>query len=106
MWLTPSAAAAVTVGRFTHYAVTYDGTTIRSFVDGIQVGPGTPFTGSMPDRALSLWIGARPDCCVQTFRGRIDELKIWSVTRTERQVCEDAGGAYDGAGRRCDGLVP
>ncbi len=81
-------------GRWTHLAMTYDGAAIRSYVDGNPVGEGTALTGDMTDSAAVLYVGERPDCCSQTFHGRIDEVKLWNVVRSARQICEDAGSTW------------
>ena len=82
-------ADAVT-GAWTHLAVTFDGTAVRLFVDG----EGTLLSG-VPAGGLAdgEWIlGAATD----PFVGAIDEVRFWSVARTQEQLvefaCDTVGG--------------
>ena len=88
-------------GRWTHLAMTYDGSIIRSYVNGNPVGEGTAMAGAVPDTASTLYIGARTECCNQTFHGRIDEVKLWTVVRSAQEICEDAGGTWVATTERC-----
>ena len=31
------------------------------------------------------------------FRGVIDEIKWWTIGRSQEEICEDAGGVWNGA---------
>jgi hypothetical protein len=87
-------------GRWHHLAATYDARStppvLEIFVDGLAdvrgqlAGSRVP---SAPDFDLLVGaggVGRRP------FVGLIDELKIWSVVRTEEQICSDSGRRYVG----------
>ena len=102
VWTGDFPGTLIPPGGWTHLAMTYDGTTIRSYVDGNAAGAGTAMAGPITDGATTLYIGARPDCCSQTFHGRIDEVKLWNVVRTPQEICEDAGLTWtsDGLCRR------
>jgi hypothetical protein len=98
-WVGDFPARTVPTLAFVHYALTYDGVMLRSYLRGTQVGE-TMVGGPLMDTDAALYIGARPDCCEQTFRGRIDEVRIWSSVRTAEQLCASAGGMLvDGACR-------
>ncbi len=67
-----------------HYALTYDGSVVKLFVDGQVIG-SKPFTGSIavhPDRAIT--IGKDP--WGNAFNGTIDEVRIYKVAFTEKQI--------------------
>lgn len=100
-WTGDFPGTLVVPGEWTHLAMTYDGTTIRSYVDGNAVGTGTAMTGDVADGTTSLHVGERPDCCSQTFHGRIDEVKLWNVVRTPQEICEDAGLTWLGDSESC-----
>jgi hypothetical protein len=75
----PEADASVWDGRWHHAAGTYDGQTVRLFVDGRQIGSGTP-AGSpieyeLPDESGA--IGAYQGSCSLLFTGDLDEVRIW-----------------------------
>lgn len=69
------ACVPLQIGRWSHVAATYDGTTRRLFVDGAQVGsdtPGAPAWGANP--AVSFAIGRTWGS--EYFIGAIDEVAI------------------------------
>ena len=81
--LSPSAPpAALWDGGWHHLMGTYDGSMVRLFVDGVEVGSGTPSGGAaivynLPD-SNDLMIGSYdPAGCALAFNGKIDEVRIW-----------------------------
>ena len=65
-----------------HFAVgTYDGSAVRLYVDGRQIGNGTPLSGSigygLPDNN-DLFFGSYPTCGGLNFVGAIDEPTVWT----------------------------
>jgi hypothetical protein len=75
----PEAPAEVFDGRWHHVAGTYDGSMVRLFVDGRQIGSGTPTTTpieyDMPTGAMSF--GAYTGTCALYLTGDIDGVSIW-----------------------------
>ena len=101
-WRNDQPVATVPVGRWAHYAMSWDGATMTSYLDGNPLSAGTPFGGMIHDPMLDLHIGSRIDCgCTQAFLGRLDEVKLWNVHRDQREVCEDAGGTFDDVLNSC-----
>jgi hypothetical protein len=74
-------------GVWTHVAGTYDGAVSRLYVNGVQVaqtsGAGAPFNGNG-----DLRIGKGDDQLApsEVWSGQIDEVRIWSVARTQAQI--------------------
>lgn len=95
-WQNDAPGAALTVGTWTHIAMTWDGTTLRTFLDGNATGPGSPAPGPMNDAPFPLRLASRPDCCPQAFQGLMDDLRLYSSVRTQEQICNDAGGTLVG----------
>ena len=81
------ATAILTVGRWTHLALTYDGANLRFYVDGALTG-ATPTTGSIASSATALTIGSDP-FYGQYYNGLIDEIRIYSTALTQAQVQYD-----------------
>jgi hypothetical protein len=87
--LSPDAgAAAVWDGNWHHVAGTFDGVTVRLFLDGSEVGSGTPVTTAIAygfivnsEVTNDLFIGNyNPNCAtciVRSFTGDIDEVEIF-----------------------------
>jgi Concanavalin A-like lectin/glucanases superfamily len=78
--LSPQATPAVWDGSWHHAAGTFDGSVVRLFVDGKQVGTGTPSSSSLfyelPGQESS--IGAYRGSCNLLFEGDIDGVRVWS----------------------------
>ncbi len=76
------------VDAWTHVACTYDGTTGRLFVDGIEVltalGAGLLATGP-----ATVKIGGNSPSG-DRFVGTLDQLRVFSVARTPTQICDAA----------------
>jgi hypothetical protein len=80
-WRSPELSPSVWDGRWHYVAGTYDGSFVRLFVDGRQVGTGRAFSGTidydLPNR--SVYVGAYRGACDLTFVGDVDEVRIWSA---------------------------
>lgn len=85
----PDAGSGVWDGRW-HLAVgTFDGTTIRLYVDGAEVGTGTQYPGPIEyvlSDANDLFIGAYPSCPGKDFNGTISDVRVWNRALTPSDV--------------------
>ena len=94
--LSPDATNAVWDGNWHHVAGTYNGTHVRLFVDGAEIGTGTPHTGNIDyglDMSNDLRIGQYPsDGLPLYFTGDIDEVEIFdrALDLKEIQAIYDA----------------
>lgn len=70
----PTAARA----RWTHLALTYDGTTVRTYRDGTRVGA----------RRAALAVTTRP-LRFGAFEGRLDDLRLYDGALTATQIAAD-----------------
>ena len=89
--LRTSPTPASTSGTATwHLAVgTYDGTTIRLYVDGNQVGSGTSWGGSLEyllPSSNDFYIGNYPGCADHEFLGSIDDVRVWNRTLSASEI--------------------
>jgi hypothetical protein len=78
---------ALTSRRWTHLAATYDGTTLRIYVNGAQVA-STPRTGTLATSSNPLNIGG-DTIYAQYFDGRIDDVRIYNTARSAAQIQAD-----------------
>ena len=76
--------AALTPGTRYHVVVTYDGTTMRLYVNGALAGSGGS-TQALVDSPAAFAIGARPTGG-SPFVGTIDEPAVYGVALTGAQV--------------------
>ena len=79
--------AALTINTWTHLAMTYDGTTMRLYVNGAQVASQAQ-TGMIATSTNPLQIGG-DSLYGQFFRGTIDEVRIYNVALTAAQIQAD-----------------
>ena len=88
----PSAPhASVFDGNWHHVAGTYDGTTVRLYLDGVEQGTGTVTAGNLKyglSTTNDLFFGRfnSPGFCALTFNGEIDEVEIFSRALTAAEV--------------------
>ncbi|UXX79961.1 BspA family leucine-rich repeat surface protein [Reichenbachiella carrageenanivorans] len=82
--------ASINVGEWTHVAMTYDGTNLSIFINGVldksAVFANSQVTG--PD----VLFGARYDNTGQPelfFKGQMDEMQIWNVARSAAEIQAD-----------------
>lgn len=83
-----SPTGTVALNTWHHIAGTYDGTTMRLYVDGVEVATG-PLTGNIGFASNNLLFGDDPQFTGRYFPGRIDEVRIWNTTRTAQEIIED-----------------
>lgn len=90
-----SAVGAMEVGKWYHIAGTWDGTTMKLYLNGKLIGQSTP-GGSLdsPDGSI------RISHVTETMDGYIDEVRIWNTARTAQEIregmCRVLGGDETG----------
>jgi hypothetical protein len=73
-------------GAWTHVAATYDGSQARVYVNGALDGEAAA-AGSIQAGAADLLIGAvAGGTTPEAFGGRINEVRVWNVARTEAEI--------------------
>jgi Concanavalin A-like lectin/glucanases superfamily len=67
-------------GAWHHVIGSYDGSTVRLWIDGSQVGNGTPASVAIAYGVGSkgVYIGSYQGSCDLGFRGAIDDLSVWN----------------------------
>lgn len=74
-------------GNWHHVAATYDGTTVRLYVDGVEEASGNPSITVNTTLTTDFLIGSRTDLLdLKMFEGSIDEVRFWDVARTEEEI--------------------
>lgn len=86
-WHEATSTALMGVGKWYHVAGTYDGTTMRAFINGVQVGSLT-YTGAISTTSYNLAIGKMTYSAGGTryFDGMIDEVRIWNSALPESSL--------------------
>jgi hypothetical protein len=77
----PQVSRAIWDNQWHHVAGTYDGSRVHLYVDGKEIGQGTPYSGpvayGLPHSEF--YIGAYRGACDLTFIGDVDEVRVWSA---------------------------
>jgi hypothetical protein len=88
-----SGPAVPALNAWTHFATTYDGTTIRLYVGGVQVATraqtGSLLAGTQPLRfgGTAVW--------AEWFQGRLDEIRVYDRALTAAQIQADMARAVN-----------
>ena len=100
----PDAGHGVWNGSWHLVVGTYDGSSVRLYLDGSQVGNGTAHTGPIdygfPDN--DLFIGHYNTCPTEDFHGDVDSPEIYSRALTPSEIRD----TYDQLTGRGDGGSP
>lgn len=95
-----SSPTALSLNTWTHVAGTFDGTTEKLFINGIEVA-SQPFTGSIiASNAYPMAIGRLSDAGVGASRywnGQIDEVRIWNRALTGAELMSKMNNHIDPA---------
>ncbi len=89
-----SGATEILMNTWYHAAVTYDGTTLQLYVNGVP--DGAPVVVGQPPRADSIQHAALGTALNSTgaaagfFAGLLDETRIWNYARTPAQMAAGA----------------
>jgi hypothetical protein len=81
-WVTGTTASPV--NAWSHVAMTYDGSTIRLYVNGTQVA-STAATGAIQSSSSPLWIGGNSPYG-EYFQGLIDEARVYNRALTAADI--------------------
>ncbi|MBP7866699.1 MAG: LamG domain-containing protein [Acidobacteria bacterium] len=84
-WVTATSSFDIDQGDWNHYALVYDGTNMLFYLNGVRIGSEavTPFHS---DSYFTVGCGqyAGSD---YNWTGHIDEVRYWSVARTQAEIC-------------------
>ena len=83
-----SPIGALTLNTWAHVAATYDGATMRLYINGAQVAQG-PENQNIGSASNNLLLGEDPQFTGRYYPGRIEEVKIWNTTRTPAEIVSD-----------------
>ncbi len=82
------------LNTWTHIAMTYNGTTLRFYVNGVQVASSNR-SGSMITSTNPLQIGG-DSIYGQFFQGTIDDVRVYNVALTQAQIQADMNAPVGG----------
>jgi hypothetical protein len=88
---TLAGSQTIAAKTWTHIATTYDGSTLRVFKNGVEIG-SKALTGSFANTVDPLRMGGNK-VWSEWFKGRIDEVRVWKGARTAAQIATDMNAA-------------
>ena len=80
----PSGITNPGVAQWIHFALTWDGTAVVAYVNGIQRASKTSPGNSLMTVRTALTIGGNPR--MMYFNGAIDEFRMWNIVRTAADI--------------------
>lgn len=91
-----TSAGTVIPGVWQHVAGTWDGTTLRIYINGVELNSITTTNGSnLISTTNSLVIGN--NAINESFSGIIDDVRIWTTTRTATEVGQNMTDCLTGS---------
>ena len=81
----------ISAGTWSHVALTYDGATMKAYINGIAAGTKA-VGGTMHNSTANIEIGARNNA--HFFNGKIDEVRIWNIALLENQINSNKGKSF------------
>jgi hypothetical protein len=73
-------------GRWHHVAGVYDGSGLRIYVDGVQIGGTTAQSGIVKDTSYPVRIGYYEGSPSWFYYGTYDEIRLWDYARTVAEI--------------------
>ncbi|MEM9567992.1 MAG: LamG-like jellyroll fold domain-containing protein, partial [Cyanobacteria bacterium P01_E01_bin.34] len=98
-WYHHTVDNVLTEGAWNHVATTFDGTSLKLYVNGQEKFSTDAYAGKTPNATQQLEIG-KADSFL--FEGQLDNVGVWNVARTAAEIQESMNGGMTGAE---DGLV-
>jgi hypothetical protein len=86
-----TAAQALPPGTWTHVAATYDGATLRLYVNGV-LASSRPRTGEVGVSGGALRIGGNNAWTGEFFAGLIDDVRVYNRALTATEIAADMDG--------------
>jgi hypothetical protein len=86
-----SSTTLVPLNTWSHVAATYDGTTIRMYLNGTQVFTQALSGFSCANSTQPLYIGGTGTAGTSTwlFKGNMDEARVWNTARSASQIANN-----------------
>lgn len=82
---------SISPGLWTHLVSTWDGATIRHYINGVQLPETAAFTGPIIASDTPLVIGANVPFNTTAFQGTMDELRLYNHALSQAEISALAG---------------
>ncbi len=93
-----ASSVAIAMNQWCHLAFTYDGATVKLYVNGVQkVSQAAATPGDLPTTAGDIYIG-RPEYSNHSYLGLLDEVAIWDRALTAAEINQQYQNGVNGEG--------
>ena len=83
-----SGGSVLPANTWSHFAGTYDGTTLRVYLNGTQIA-SLAATGALANSTGLLSIGGNSGSSIEYFRGLLDEIRIYNRALSASEIQQD-----------------
>ncbi len=85
-WKSVASPALLGTNAWYHIAGVYDGSQVKVYINGVLIGTEDAIGNATPGTGVVINIGDNPTWSGRFFNGKIDEVRIWDVARTEVEI--------------------
>ncbi len=85
-WQQVTSSSNVVLSQWTHIAATYDGANLKLYINGVLEGTPPATGGFVPNPSSQFSIGNYNDGSSYYFNGKIDEVRLWNVARSQADI--------------------
>jgi subtilase family serine protease len=98
-WAWVDTGLSVPTGSWSHVAITYNGTTVTGYVNGVGSAAADPDGGAVAQNSNPVCLGNRGTSCDGTnyFNGLIDEVALYNVALSSTEISDRYTSATEGA---------
>ena len=86
-------------GLWHYVSLTFDGTAVRLYVDGVQVAITSTTSSPETTNTLPVRVGANSQSANRFFTGNIDEVRIWNRALSAQEVADAFNGIFNTQGQ-------
>jgi hypothetical protein len=83
-----SFAYTAAIGEWYHFTGTYDGSTVRAYIDGEVMAEAGGLSDPIADSGIDVYIGMSTYAVSDALKGVLDEVAIFNKALTEEEIQE------------------
>lgn len=88
-WVTAKSPAVMGINAWYHIAGVFDGTAVKLYINGMLQSTNQALGNINPANGTTLFLCDNPTWTGRNFDGKVDEVRIWNVARTEQEIIDN-----------------